>query len=100
MTDTLNFPVPDDEPEPLSPEDEAKLRAIAKIFHAAMIDPNEMDRLRVQLWDAKEIADLLRIPEKAVYKLPIPRSDISEGRVRWRKIMVMGYIIGLETREA
>ena len=37
----------------------------------------------IELLTAKELAQQLRIPQKSVYDLPIPRIKLSSGRVRW-----------------
>lgn len=44
------------------------------------------------LMTAKDVGEVLRVPHKAVYDLPIPRVRISRGRVRWRPEDVRSFI--------
>lgn len=41
---------------------------------------------------AGEVASLLRISPKKVYALPIPRVELSPGRVRWMATDVYAFI--------
>lgn len=41
-----------------------------------------------------EVGELLRVPPKQVYDLPIPQVRLSERRVRWRLSDVRDYIEG------
>ena len=44
------------------------------------------------LMTAEDVADVLRVREKAVYELPIPRVRVSQRRVRWRPADVREFI--------
>lgn len=50
------------------------------------------------LLTARDLADTLRLPEKSVYDLPIPRVRISSNRVRWRPADVRAYIYSRRER--
>jgi hypothetical protein len=45
------------------------------------------------LWTAKEVAAFLRLREKAVYGLRIPRIELSDRRVRWTPEDVRAYAL-------
>lgn len=44
------------------------------------------------LLTAEEVADVLQVPRKAVYDLPIRRVRVSRNRVRWRPEDVRAFI--------
>ncbi len=46
----------------------------------------------IPLLKAEEVANILRVPEKSVYDLPIPRVKVSERRIRWRPSSVEEFI--------
>jgi hypothetical protein len=46
------------------------------------------------LWTAAEVAAVLRVPTKGVYKLPIKRVRLGPRRIRWRRGDVRAFIDG------
>lgn len=44
------------------------------------------------LLTAEEVAEIVRVPKKSVYELPIPRVRIGERRLRWRPADVREFI--------
>ncbi len=44
------------------------------------------------LLTAADVAEILRVPVKSVYELPIPRVKISLRRIRWRPQDVQQFI--------
>ncbi len=44
------------------------------------------------LMTAREVATVLRVPEKSVYTLPIQRVILGPRRIRWRPADVRGFI--------
>lgn len=44
------------------------------------------------LLTAEELAEILQVPKKSVYDLPIPRVRIGERRIRWRPADVREHI--------
>ena len=44
------------------------------------------------LLKATDVARILRLPEKSVYALPIPRIVLGPRRIRWRPTDVNAYI--------
>lgn len=46
------------------------------------------------LLKAEEVAEILRVPQDAVYNMAIPRVRIGKRRVRWRPADVREFIQG------
>lgn len=44
------------------------------------------------LLKAKQVGEILQVPEKSVYDLAIPRVRISNRRLRWRPTDVQAFI--------
>lgn len=44
------------------------------------------------LLTAEEVGEILQVPTKSVYDLPIQRVRVSKGRVRWRPADVRAFI--------
>lgn len=65
-----------------------------------MTGPTDEVRLDLQgdgydpepLLTAREVGEILRVPRKSVYGLPIPRVRIGKQRVRWRPESVRKFI--------
>jgi len=57
-----------------------------------MQNPPTDNPLVIELLTAKELAQHLRLPQKAVYDLPIPRIKLSSGRVRWSRADVEQFL--------
>lgn len=45
-----------------------------------------------QLLTAEEVGEILKVPKKSVYELPIPRVRIGKRRIRWRPEAVRKFI--------
>ena len=45
-----------------------------------------------RLLTARELADWLRLPQKSVYELPIPRIVLGPRRIRWRPSDVRDFL--------
>lgn len=44
------------------------------------------------LLTAKEVSEILKVPRKSVYELPIPRVRVGKRRVRWRPEAIRKFI--------
>lgn len=44
------------------------------------------------LLTAREVGEILRVPRKSVYELPIPRVRVGKQRVRWRPETIRKFI--------
>lgn len=44
------------------------------------------------LLTAEEVGEILQVPKKSVYELPIPRVRISKRRIRWRPKDVRQFV--------
>lgn len=44
------------------------------------------------LMTAEEVGEVLQVPTKSVYDLPIPRVRVSSNRVRWRPRDVRAFV--------
>ena len=61
-------------------------------------DPTQ-DHPLEPLLRASEVADILKIPVKSVYDLPVPKVRLGRGRVRFRPSDLEAYITGHVTHD-
>ena len=61
-------------------------------------DPRQ-ERPIEPLLRASEVADILKIPVKSVYDLPVPKVRLGPGRVRFRPSDLEAYISGHVTND-
>jgi len=47
-----------------------------------------------RLLAAREVAEILQVPAKSVYELPIPRVRVGKRRIRWRPADLREFIHG------